>query len=238
MGRDISSQGISALQALKLGALRSLCLSNNSIGPEGCRSIAIFMESSGAPLEHLDLTNNIICQGLPKKDMPPESNRNPRTGYYGSYETDLQGLGAFLAVARQHPTLQSFDLRGNFLNLEAGRMLSEAVLENVNLVTVCGIPLHELRGGCVEELVHKNPDSFIDSFRNTPALFLGTGGVELLLELLLYFPQPNLKILSLKNQALASDSEGVVRLFEKLGNVAAAAEGLEILDNWFLGLRR
>lgn len=94
----LGSPGCVALEGLELCRLRRLRLSHNEIGPAGCKSIAAFMESGRAPLEELDLANNVICQGEPKGEMPPPSSRNPRTGHYASYLTDLQGLSSLLRV--------------------------------------------------------------------------------------------------------------------------------------------
>jgi len=232
LGNAISSYGASTLQSLKLGSLSSLCLNNNRIGPDGCNSIALFMDSSGAPLQNLELVNNIICQGAAKKDMPPESRRNPETGYYDSYLPDLHGFAALLDVVKRHPTLKSVDVRSNCLNLDAGRMLAEAVIANQTLEMVCGIPVRELRDEGTTELIYKNQPVFIGGWRRAERAepFLATGGAAFLLELLLRFPQPNLTSLCLANQGLASDAKGVVELFDKLGIVAAAADRLEMLD--------
>jgi len=124
--------------------------------------------------------------------------------------------------------LREVDFRGNFLNLEAGRMLSEAVLKNDKLEVVSGIPVRSIRDGGLTEIEFENR-LFFYALRSTPDQFLATGDAELLLELLLRFPQP-LEKLRLHSQALASDKQGVVQLFAKLGEVVAAAKDLELLD--------
>merc|ERR1719253_2171439 len=111
LGRGLSSQGISTLPMLRLKSLQSLCLNGNVIGPEGCAHVASFMESNGAPLRTLELANNILCQGEPKKDMPPPSNLNPATGHYNSYEANLDGFSRLLKIIESHPTLREVDFR-------------------------------------------------------------------------------------------------------------------------------
>eukprot|EP00930_Biecheleria_cincta_P071366 TRINITY_DN58876_c0_g1_i1.p1 TRINITY_DN58876_c0_g1~~TRINITY_DN58876_c0_g1_i1.p1 ORF type:complete len:1535 (+),score=293.91 TRINITY_DN58876_c0_g1_i1:252-4607(+) len=223
----LGSPGCVALEGLELCRLRRLRLSHNEIGPAGCKSIAAFMESGRAPLEELDLANNIICQGEPKKEMPPPSSRNPRTGHYDSYLKDLQGLRSLLEVICKSNTLRTLDIRGNFLDLEAGRLLVDAVLANESLEAVSGVPITKLRSGELTELEFVNRPFFTTA----PAeRFFATGDALLLVEMLLRFPQPGLCKLVLANQALASDAEGVVTVFEKLGEVVAAAAELEHLS--------
>lgn len=223
----LGSPGCVALEGLELCRLRCLRLSHNEIGPAGCKSIAAFMESGRAPLEELDLANNIICQGEPKGDMPPSSSRNPRTGHYDSYLRDLQGLSSLLSVICKSSTLRTLDFRGNFLDLEAGRLLIDAVLANEGLESVSGVPIKELRSGNLTELEFVGRSFFMTA----PAeRFFATGDALLLVEMLLRFPQPSLFKLALANQALASDAGGVVTVFEKLGAVVAASEQLEYLN--------
>ena len=59
--------------------------------------------------------------------------RNLKRGYYDSFVPDLDGLSALLNAVRTHSTLKHIDLRGNFLNVAAGRLLSEAALANAKL---------------------------------------------------------------------------------------------------------
>lgn len=228
LGKAISSSGISTLRSLNLESLQTLCLRGNQIGPEGCMSIAHFLESSRSPLQTLDLSSNIICQGEPKEDMPPKSMRNPHTGHYDSHLVDFRGFDALLRLMQVHPTLRQVDFRGNFLNVDAGRKLSEVVLANEKLEEVCGIPVSKIRAGGLTEIEFENRPYFI-LVNRTPERFLSSGDAELLLELLLRFPQP-LEKLKLQSQALASDTDGVVELFDKLGTVVAAAAQLELLD--------
>eukprot|EP00931_Biecheleriopsis_adriatica_P100533 TRINITY_DN75821_c0_g1_i1.p1 TRINITY_DN75821_c0_g1~~TRINITY_DN75821_c0_g1_i1.p1 ORF type:complete len:1571 (+),score=329.99 TRINITY_DN75821_c0_g1_i1:66-4715(+) len=226
----ITCQGISTIRSLRTPSLKRLNLRHNCIGPEGCLSIAHFIEVSDAPLEYLDLGDNIICQGEAKPDKPPESRRNPRMGYYDSHFPDLRGLKALLAALRQHRSLQKLELRGNFLPIAAGRLMAEALLGNSHLQEVCGVKLQSLRDGVVKELPFECEDHFIGRHRDESGLFLSTGGAEFLLEALLKFPQPELEELKLANQALPSDSAGVVELFDKLGGIVASSKKIRKLN--------
>jgi hypothetical protein len=82
----------------------------------------------------------------------------------------------------------------------------------------------------VTELEFANRHVFLGGWAARAEPSLATGGAELLLELLRRFPQPNLETLCLANQALASDASNIVRLFTKLGEVAAAATKLKTPD--------
>eukprot|EP00427_Karlodinium_veneficum_P005284 CAMPEP_0169160924 /NCGR_PEP_ID=MMETSP1015-20121227/56748_1 /TAXON_ID=342587 /ORGANISM="Karlodinium micrum, Strain CCMP2283" /LENGTH=928 /DNA_ID=CAMNT_0009232701 /DNA_START=263 /DNA_END=3049 /DNA_ORIENTATION=- len=144
---------------------------------------------------------------------------------------DRSGLAALLEAVKKHPALTSLDLRANFLSVEAGRLLTDAVISNEKLGTVCGIDVKAIRDQRASELSFRCSERFVDRYGNRESeLFLSTGGAEVLCELLLRFPMRELTLLRLDNQALASDSAGVVQLFEKLGKVVATCEKLECLS--------
>jgi hypothetical protein len=132
---------------------------------------------------------------------------------------------------QHHPTLTNVDLRGNFVTLDAGRLLADVVLDNSKLEVVSGIPVRDIRGQEVVELEYTNDRFFMygSMVHRTSDPFFATGDAELMMELLLHYPQPHLTTLCLANQALASDTQGVAHLFEKLGAVVAASPRLELL---------
>ncbi|CAJ1336866.1 unnamed protein product [Effrenium voratum] len=217
--------------------LRFLCLNQNYIGPEGCSAIAAFLRRTEC-LETLELVSNILCQGAPKEVMPPRSRRNPPTGYYEAYVQDLQGLKELLDTIRDHSTMRILDVRGNFLPLEAGRMLADLVFANPKLSQVCGVDLEAIRGMGMRELDISNHENFFNSERVSRVQeyharrdepFLSTGGAYFVVQLLLKHRPKQLKKLRLANQALASDTAGVVELYDQLG-LALAGSPLETLD--------
>jgi Leucine-rich repeat (LRR) protein len=230
LAREISSQGISTIASLSAGSLQILLLDYNNIGPDGCKSIASFLKLSAVQLKVLSLVGNIICQGAPKENMAPACDRNRPTGYYDSYLPDLDGLSELLGVVENHRALKTFDIRSNLINLDAGRMLSRHVFANDILEEVCGINVLEIRGGDVTELDFTCKADFWQRGSGPSCAFLSTGDAEFLLELLLRHTQAKLNRLSLRSQALGSDVEGVVPLYDKLGTVVANAPQMVTLD--------
>lgn len=230
LGGAITSHGVSIFRCLNLSSLKILLLNHNEIGPEGCEAIATFLQVGNQCLECLELIDNIICQGALKADALPASNRNVRTGYYDSFETNLDGFSMLLNAIGKSRTLRSVDFRANFLNIEAGNFLAKTVLSNEMLETVCGIPVLELRQGDVRELDFSNSSCFIQSGRHCSQPFLSTGGLKLLVELLFAFPQHQLRVIRLKNQALPSDSVGVLQVYDELGKICSSTQSLELLD--------
>eukprot|EP00439_Symbiodinium_sp_Y106_P076243 s458_g15.t1 len=238
LGGGLSSSGISTMRPLQVASLRTLRLNKNYIGPEGCLALAAFLRKTSSPLEEIELVHNVLCQGAAKENMPPPppSRRNPPTGFYGSYQQDVGGLRELLDAIRQHPTMRVLDVRGNFLPLEAGSLLLDAVNCNKNLETVCGIELAPLRDGQSKEISLQCESFFTYSEysphwgRDRDNRFLSTGGAYFLTLLLLQHPQRDLEKLLLPSQGLASDLSNAAELYDALGRVCEQSSKLQVLD--------
>lgn len=231
LGGGLTSSGISTIRTLHVKGLRGLYLNQNYIGPEGCKAIAAFMRKPEVSLEILELVNNVICQGVAKEEMLPVSRRNPPSGYYDSYHQDLSGLVDLLQVVREHPSLRILDLRGNFLPFVAGEALMRVAAKHPQLEQICGVDLHSVRRQDMVQFELQNDAYFFNAdYQARPdAPFLSTGGAAFLVRLLLRYPQRELQVFKLANQALASDLQNVVQLYDELGQVLAGGK-LKHLD--------
>ncbi|CAL1162096.1 unnamed protein product, partial [Cladocopium goreaui] len=99
------------------------------------------------------------------------------------------------------------------------------------LEQICGVDLHSVRRQDMVQFELQNDAYFFNAdYQARPdAPFLSTGGAAFLVRLLLRYPQRELQVFKLANQALASDLQNVVQLYDELGQVLAGGK-LKHLD--------
>jgi Ran GTPase-activating protein (RanGAP) involved in mRNA processing and transport len=130
---DISPEGMKVLTpALMHMPLRDLKVAENDLGPEGARLLANVL-SSLPELSYLDLTDNVIRQGiadLVSADLPPTLTHLSLAGN----QIDDKGLQAIGAVLHKLPVLKHLQLEENEISDEGIAKFAERLMDAQALV--------------------------------------------------------------------------------------------------------